>query len=467
MGGGIAGLSTAYYLQRAAARQRQALHITIVERSERLGGKLLTERVDAPGGAGTFVIEGGPDAFITQKPWGVQLAHELGLGDQLLSTNEARHKVYVLHRGKPIPLPDGVTLVVPTMLMPFVRSPLISWPGKLRMALDLIIPARRGDQDEALAAFIKRRLGSEALDKIAEPLMAGIYNSESDRLSLLSTFPRFRAVEEKFGSLIRGMRSSRQQARQAPGQPTSPFVSLRGGVAALTEALARQLDATVLTGRAVAALERAPSGPGYVVSLDDGARLEAAAVVLAAPAYAAADLLAPLAADLAGRLRQIRYVSTGTVTLAYRREDIGGDPLETYGVVIPHSEGRQINACTISSRKFAHRAPGDYVLIRAFVGGSRNPHALRLDDAGLVEMVRSEFQLIFGIAAEPVLSRVYRWDQANPQYDVGHLDRVAALEADCPAGVYLTGSPYRGVGIPDCIHQAQQTAAKVMEQLAG
>ena len=463
IGGGIAGLSTAWYLQKAAQAQDKAVRITVVERDSRLGGKLLTETVRLPDSPEPLLVEAGPDAFIAQKPWGLKLARELGLEDQLISTQPARHKVYVLHRNHPEPLPDGVNLVVPTLLGPFLRSPIMSWRGKLRMLLDLVLPARRSGGDEALAGFIKRRFGAEALDKIAEPLMAGIHNAEAERQSLAATFPRFREVEQKYGSLIRGMRAARKKV--PANQTMSPFVSLKGGISTLVESLAAQLNCDLRVGRSVISIRYRPDAPApYQVALDDGTQIDAAAVVLAVPAFVAADLVAPWADALSAGLRQIRYVSTGTVTLAFRRSEIGM-PLDSYGLVIPPSERRRINAVTVLSRKWAGRAPDEYVLLRAFVGGSKNPGVLKLSDSDLVELVRDEFRIIFGIAAAPVWSGVYRWPLANPQYDVGHLDHIDALEARCPAGLYLCGSAYRGVGIPDCARQGGETADKIMRQL--
>lgn len=462
IGGGIAGLSTAWYVQKHAQLHQQSLHITIVERDQRVGGKLVTDTISLPDAAEPLVVEGGPDAFITQKPWGLQLVQDLSLSDQLISTQPARHKVFVLHHGKPHPLPDGVNLVVPTQLWPFVRSPIISWRGKLRMALDLVLPARKGTTDETLASFIGRRFGAEALDKIAEPLMAGIHNAESQRQSLLATFPRFRDVEIKYGSLIRGMRAARTTS--SASQPTSPFISLRGGIQTLVDALVRQISATIRTGCQVVRLDYNPTNtPSYHVHLDTGEILPAEAVVLAVPAFVAGELVAQVAPALAAGLGRIRYVTTGTVSLAFRRSDIGV-PLDSYGLVIPASEQRRINAVTISSRKFAHRAPDEYILLRVFVGGSRHPEVIQLADEALLALVQHELQTLLGIDAAPVWQRIYRWPRANPQYDVGHLDRVAELEQQCPARLYLCGSAYRGVGIPDCVRQGQETAARVFAE---
>lgn len=457
IGGGIAGLSSAWYLQ------QRGLSYTLLEQSDRWGGKLLTERADG------FIVEGGPDSFITQKPWGVQLARELGLGERLLGTNDAARKVYVLHKGRPTPLPDGVLLIVPTKFKPFVLSGLISPLGKLRMGLDLVIPARRDGQDETLADFVTRRLGREALDKIAEPLLSGIYNAEADRQSLLATFPRFRQLEQEHGSLTRGILASRRTRQAAPqpstnGKAPSMFVSFTGGVDELVQALCAQLTGDLRLNTAVTALEVPGAtegarhwGAGYELTLGDGSVLPADAVILATPAFVAADLLAELAPEAAAGLAAIRYVGTGTISLAFRRADLPAQ-LPGFGVVIPASERRPINAITVSSVKFSGRAPEGTVLLRAFFGGSRSPQSMALDDEALLSTVRNELRALLGIDAEPLFHRIYRWPRSNPQYDVGHLERVAAIEAALPAGLFVTGSPYRGVGIPDCVKQAQDVA---------
>ncbi|MDX1613223.1 MAG: protoporphyrinogen oxidase [Candidatus Promineifilaceae bacterium] len=478
VGGGIAGLSTAWYLQQQAREGGIALDYTVVEQSPRWGGKILTDTVtDSP--ASPFVVEAGPDSFLTQKPWALQLARQLGLEDRLLGTNDEQRKVFVLNKGKPTPLPDGVLLIVPTKIMPFARSGLISPLGKLRMGLDLVIPPKRDGQDETLADFITRRLGQEALDKIAEPLMSGIYNAEAERQSLLATFPRFRALEEKHGSLIRGMlasRKARRQARAAAGgaspdvaapprerkPPVSMFVSLKGGTEELVKALVDELEGDLRLTTTVSALVERPNG--YEVTLEDGELLAADVVVLAVPAYVAGQLLTNTAPAAAAELSRIRYVSTGTLSLAYRSAEL--DLPEGFGLVIPRSEGRSINAVTFTSTKFDRRAPADYELLRVFFGGSRSPEMMAVDDAELLRVVRHELAALLGITAEPYFERIYRWHEANPQYDVGHLERVATIEAALPSGLFVTGSPYRGIGIPDCVHQGQQTAAQVAELLA-
>ena len=478
IGGGVTGLSAAFYLDKLARAANLPMHYTLIERDLRLGGKILTDRIEHPA---HFIIEGGPDSFVAQKPWGVDLIRELGLEDQLMGANEADRKTFILFNGKPYPMPDGLQLIVPTKFWPFVRSPLLSPLGKLRMLLDVLIPPKRDGADETLADFVRRRFGTEALDKFGEPLMSGIHSSEAERQSLLATFPRFRALEEKHGSLIRGMRAHRRsnsatkdrQDQQLAGPAalsaqiaTSPFLTLRAGVGTLIDALAARLDGHLLTGREVHAIEHTPEADQrYRVELDHGEVLAADAVILATPAFVAADLVRPFQPELAAELERMRYVSTATVTLAYRRRDIG-EPLKGFGLIIPPSEQRRINACTMTSIKFAHRAPDEYTLVRVFVGGSRTPDSFSLDDVALLALVRQELRAIVGIAAEPVWSRIYRWPQANPQYDVGHLDRLKTITSLCPQGLYLSGSAYGGVGIPDCIRQGKEAATQALEQIA-
>lgn len=473
VGGGISGLAAAYYLQKHAGEKNRPLRYALIERSPNLGGKIVTDHVHGFGDS-PFIVEGGPDSFLTQKPWALQLARELGLDDDLLGTNDHKRKTFVLNKGKPTPLPDGVLMIVPTRFMPFALSPLISPLGKLRMGLDFLIPKRKDDGDETLADFIRRRLGDEALDKIAEPLMSGIYNAEAERQSLLATFPRFRDIEKKHGSLIRGMLAARASRGKTPAPRSddstpqaakSMFVTLRGGTHELVEAVTAALTGDVRLDTGVESITRHDDAPYYHLRLSDGSTLQASTVLLATPAFVSGDLLADIAPAAAEKLRAIRYVSTGTISFGFRRSEVA-HPLNGFGVVIPRSEQRPINAITWSSTKFDHRAPEDHVLIRVFFGGSRNPEMVDRSDEELLAIARSELDQLLGIDAKPVIHRLYRWRNATPQYDVGHLERVDAIEAALPTGLYVTGSPYRGIGIPDCVHQGQQAAAAIWSQIA-
>lgn len=463
IGGGITGLATAYYLQRHAPPY---VTYSVLESDARWGGKIVTENISG------FTIEGGPDSFLTQKPAALHLCRELGLEDRLLGTNEAQRKVYVLLNGRLRPLPDGVMLVIPTRFTPFVTSSLISWPGKLRMALDLVIPRRRQDGDESLASFIRRRLGREALDKIAEPLMAGIHVADAERQSLAATFPRFMELERVHRSLIKGMLVQKRQIARRVGPALPLFMTLRDGLGELVTALCAQLRGDMRLNSPVACLERAdgnrvasPRGRanGYLVRLQDGQTIDADAVVLAVPAYTAAALVTPLHPTLAQRLRSIRYVSTATLSLGYRRSELA-HPLDGFGFVVPRHEPTHLMACTWTSTKFSHRAPADHVLLRVFLGGPHRADTVALDDERILNLVREELRCIMGIDADPVLARLHRWQDANPQYDVGHLERVAEIErlaGELP-GLYITGSAFRGVGIPDCIAQGENVAKAVL-----
>ncbi len=459
IGGGISGLSAAWFLQ------QRGIDYTLLEASDRWGGKIKTEIV-ASGADQPFVVEAGPDSFIAQKPWAAQLARAIGLGDELIGTNDDRRKIFVLNRGRLTPMPDGLMLIVPTKFLPFALSPLISIPGKLRMAIEPLLPPAQGNADESLAGFVKRRLGAEVLDKLAEPLMSGIYNTDPDDQSLLATFPRFRALEQKYGSLTRGMIESRRQAPPAshgsppPGNPpSSMFLSFRHGMESLVTALVAQLTGELRLNTPVDQIDHLPEG-GYRVALSDGRTLRCDAVIVTTPAPITAALLQPITPDAAKLISAIRYVTTGTISLAYRAEDVSLPP--SFGVVIPRGEQRPINAVTVSSTKFDHRAPAGYVLMRAFFGGSRSPATVTLDDMELIRVVREQLHAIYGITAEPTLTRICRWREATPQYAVGHLDHVAAVDAALPDGLYVTGSAYRGVGVPDCIHQSQLLVERIV-----
>jgi oxygen-dependent protoporphyrinogen oxidase len=403
------------------------------------------------------------------------LARSLGLEPELIGSNPEQRQVYIVNRGRLIPLPEGVMLIVPTRFMPFIKSPLISWPGKVRMGLEFFIPPRRGDEDESIGSFVQRRLGREALEKIAEPLMSGIHVSDPETQSLLGTFPRFRALEKNYGGLIRGMLAQRRAASshgnngRRPGAPawkSSAFVSFTGGMSRLVEALTASLtDGDLLTGTPVVDIQPIPDG-GYELRTGDGQTALADAVILTTPAFTSARLVSHFAPGLAHALDAIRYVSTATVSLAYHKSDLPR-PLEGSGFIAPRREKRSISACTWSSSKFSNRSPEDSVLLRCFVGGPGHEELVEYDDARLVSLARRELADLMGLNAVPRLARVFRWVKANPQYDVGHLERVSQMHASCAKipGLFLAGSAFEGVGIPDCIHQGQNAAEKVLDYL--
>ncbi len=469
VGGGITGLAAAYSFQERARSAGIEARYTLFESSPRLGGKILTEKQDG------FVIEGGPDSVFQQKPWATELAQALGLEPELIGSNPQQRQVYVVNRGRLTPMPEGVMLIVPTRFMPFIRSSLISWPGKIRMGLEFFIPPRSGDQDESVGSFIKRRLGREALEKIAEPLMSGIHVSDPETQSLLGTFPRFRALEKNYGGLIRGMLAQRRAASVQgknggkPGEPSwrgSAFVTFTEGMGRLVEALSASLtDGRLLTGAPVTDIQPILDG-GYELRTSGGESILADAVILATPAFVSARLVSRFAPKLAHALESIRYVSTATLSLAYRKSDLP-QPLKGSGFIVPRGEKRLVSACTWSSAKFANRAPEDSILLRCFMGGPGREELVDYDDERLVGIARGELAALMGIQAAPLLARVYRWVKGNPQYDVGHLERVRQMHESCTRipGLFLAGGALEGVGIPDCIHQGQQAAEKVLDYL--
>ena len=455
VGGGIAGLATAYFLQ---SERRGDVRPVVLEHSSIWGGKVQTNQVDG------FTIEGGPDSFLTQKPAALELCQALGLEDSLIRTNQAQRKLYILRQGKPVEAPAGLNLMVPTQWRPVLRSPLLSPWGKLRLALEPLVPRRPDDGDESMASFVRRRLGGEVLDRLASPLLAGVYAGDPEKLSIHATFRRFPDMERAQGSLLRAARQ--QQTNRAQAKWT-PFVSLQGGMGQLTEALVAALDpASLRLNTSVVGLERAEDGGSYHLRLGGGERLTVDVVVLALPAFIAADLLAATAPLLAALLRQQRYVSSATVSLGYPRSAVA-HPLDGFGLVIPPREGRDITACTWSSTKFPGRAPQDHVLLRCFIGRDGAEGLLEASDVGLVEIARRELRSILGITAPPLVTEVRRWPKGMPQYDVGHPDwvnRIEEAERRQP-GLFLTGHAYRGIGVPDLVQDARRVAAAVSASL--
>jgi oxygen-dependent protoporphyrinogen oxidase len=499
VGGGIAGLAAAWTLRRHAVETGRAVEVRLFEAAPRLGGKIATER------HGGFLVEAGPDSFVTRKPEAVELARELGLGERLVATDVRHHRVWMVRRGRLAEIPPELGHVLPCRLAPVWSSDLLSWRGKLRLALDLVLPRRRAAGDESLGAFLRRRFGDEMVDRLAGPLLAGIYVADPENLSLAATFPHLAEIERRHGSVIRGLRAA--GAHQAHAPSPASRVSLVGGVGELVEALvatlrvgggeeegngtaaAKKGGVRLHTGCAVRRLEaRADGGwllhlaevPGEAAGGDDAAteeqpaaaapgdledRFAADAVVLALPAGAAAALLASIAASVSATLAAIPHVSTATVTLGYRRADLPR-PLDGFGFVVPAAEGRRITACTWSSAKFLGRAAADHALLRAFLGGPRGERWLEGDDDALVAHARHELADLMGLDAAPILTAVHRHPAGTPQYQVGHADRIAAAEAALPAGLHLAGSPYHGIGIPDCIKSGQRAAERVLQRIA-
>lgn len=450
VGGGIAGLATAWRLRQL----EPLLRVVLLEALPRTGGKIRTERVQHE--EGDFLLEAGPDAFLAQKPWARQLAEEIGLAGELVQINASSHPVSVLKGGRPISLPAGVSLVAPTDTQAFIGSPLLSWRGKARVAGDLVLPRRKGDADESLAEFVRRRLGQEALDWIAEPLMAGIYNASPEELSLQATFPQFGALEQKHRSLIRGLRASRPTHH---GPPPPPFLTFQNGMQTLTDRLADQLQPWIRPGVEVTAVR--PQSGGFLVVTKQLPLISTQHVVLSLPAAGAADLVDCFAVNAADMLRRIRSSSSGNVTMAYRTEAIL-QPLPGYGLVVPRQEGGPFNAVTVISRKFPGRAPEGWTLLRLFFGGARSSDTMTMNDSDLLPMAAGFLRCLMGINEPPAFSRVVRWQSGSPIYEVGHLHLVATIEKALPAGIWMVGNSYRGVGIPDIVRTANETVDRLL-----
>jgi protoporphyrinogen/coproporphyrinogen III oxidase len=451
VGGGIAGL--------AAARRLEGLlpgvELTLVESESRLGGKILTEHT-----AG-FLVEGGPDSFLSRKARGPGLCEEVGLGDELVGRRPENARTFVRRHGRLHPLPAGLTGMVPTDLDALADNPLLSPEGRERLAAEVELAPARGGDDESVASFFMRRLGPEAYEYLVEPLTTGIYAGDGDRLSLAATFPGLRALELEHGSVIRGLLA--QPAPSGGGLP--PFVALRSGLGALVDAVVRVLGRTsVRTGAAAASLERGAAG--YVLTLADGERIPADGIVLAVPAFAVAELLAGLDDDLADAHAGIPYASSALVTLGYRDEDVPR-PLDGYGYVVPRAEGSDVLACSWTSSKWEGRAPAGSTLLRVHTGrfGGRDTSAEPDDE--LVALAREEVRLL-DVTAEPSFVRIHRWPRSMPQYVLGHVEHVERIESalETHPGLAVAGAAYRGVGVPDCIASGEAAAESLARALA-
>jgi len=451
IGGGISALAC------AVALKEKGLDFTLFEKESAVGGKLFTEKID------DFTVEGGPDSYLPEKIWSVQLIKKVGLAGEMLCSNDEHKGTFIYSGGRLHPLPEGVMLMVPTMIMPLAKSGLITWPGKMRMGMELFVPPRKEMKDESLAEFVTRRLGRECLEKIAEPLVAGIHTSNPDNMSVLATFPRFVEMERKSGSLIKGMVAAMK--RMPPPNPAGTkmtyFMSLKGGMQELAEGCASYIGAErIRTGAAVVSVEKKKNG--YCLTFNDGATADFDSIVIATPAYITKKLLGRVDEELCGRLSAIAWSSSATVSIAFRKGEMKKS-LPGFGFIVPRVENRRINACTWSSIKWSHRAADDTELIRSFVGGGHHEELVSLDDKELLAIVREELQELIGITAAPVFSKVYRWFEGMPKYTVGHLERVAAIDEKCAShrGLFLIGCSYHGIGIGDCVKSGFDAAAAI------
>lgn len=499
IGGGVSGLAAAHRLTELSAVSRRHTEIVVLEAGARLGGTVVTHRRDG------FLLEGGPDSFISEKPEAFELAKRVGLAENLIGTNEMHRRSFVVRDGRLHPTPEGFQLLAPSRLLPFASSKIFSWRGKARMALDLVLPrgaacAEDSGADESLASFVRRRFGREALERMAQPMVGGIYTADPELLSLRATMPRFLDMEREHRSVIRAMwRATRKRDgrktssdgdaassanNDAPGAGVSSaaknldgangasgaryglFLSLDGGMQLLTDRLAGLLpENSVRLNARVEALSFDQQAGRWKIIVG-GARAEtisADAVCLALPAYAAASLLHDTDSTLADELEAIPYASTATVNLAYRRSDIP-HALDGFGFVTPFAERRATLACSFSSVKFAGRAPEEFALLRAFVGGALQPETFALDEDAMLAAVRRDLHDLLGVERQPLFSQVSKWQRAMPQYHLGHLARVSRIRERLRRlpNLSLAGNAYHGAGIPDCVRSGEQAAEEMM-----
>ena len=457
IGGGISGLAAAHRVKEL----NPAAEVTILEASARLGGTIQTEHRDG------FLIERGPDSFISEKPHGITLAKRLGLESQLIQTNEEYRRSFIVRDGRLRAVPEGFQLMAPSRMWPFITSDIFSIPGKMRMAADLILPRKNanGSTDESLASFVRRRLGEEALVRMAQPMVGGIYTADPETLSLRATLPRFLEMEQKHRSLILAMlRQGRTQKIGTSGARYSLFVSFARGMQALVEELVTRIKADLLVNTRA---QRLTFDHGWTISTNKAEEFKADAVCLAVPAYVAASLLRDINERLAQRLREIKYASTATINFDYRRAAIK-HPLNGFGFVVPFIEKRSLIACTFSSVKFPGRAPEGHVLLRAFAGGALQPDIFALDESEMSRRVEADLRELLGIREDPRFIEVAKWERSMPQYEVGHLERVGEIErlANELPGLALAGNAYRGAGIPDCIRSGEAAAESLLNHRA-
>ncbi|HJT68775.1 MAG TPA: protoporphyrinogen oxidase [Terriglobales bacterium] len=453
IGGGISGLSAAYSLEKQKRNGAQ-LEYVLFEAGPRFGGVLHTERIN------DFVIEAGPDSFLTEKSWATDLCRELGLGDQLITSNDSERRTYIFVRGRLVPLPEGLTLMVPTDLAATFFSPLFSWSTKLRILREWFYRPAPNARESTVAEFVARHYGREMVERVADPLLAGVYGGSADELSVNAVLPRFAEIEARQGSLGRAMLASRKL--QTTKRPI--FTSLKNGMQSLAEALLAHIPETSRRANSHVESVKPESGKWLIVSGERTTEFDA--LVVAAPAHSAATLLNESIPQLASELEQINYSSSITVALAYN-EAAGVSLPPGFGFLVPRSERKRVLACTFVHQKFVHRAPQGSALVRCFLGGSQDQEIATLSDQQIERILYRELQEILGVTNQPLFAKVYRWPKAMAQYTVGHKSRVERIRQITSAlpGLALAGNAYNGIGIPDCLRSGAEAAAKISADL--
>lgn len=464
IGAGITGLACAHRIIELTKNQPNAPEIVLFEAAGQAGGVISSLNIN------NFVMELGPDSFITEKPWALDLCKRLGLASHIIATQEAKRRTYIAKGNKLHPLPDGFIMLAPTKLLPFARSSLLSFKGKIRMALDMLLPGKKDQAgDESLADFVTRRLGKEALDRIAQPMISGIYTADPNKLSVAAAMPRLPKMEKEHGSIIKALLKRNQNTEATAGARYSLFVSLDQGLSLLVETILKLLpEGSLKLNSPVTNIEltaNQAARPVWQITLADGKTYDAGAVVLSIPAHQSAKLLKAVDPNLANNLNSIPYASSCVVNFLYDKGE-AKNLIEGFGFVVPACENRTILACTISSNKFANRAPDKHIALRVFLGGAMQPEKFALSDKEMLLQVKRDLRDLLGLTAEPVSYKVSRFPSSMPQYHVGHLTLIKKIEDACQAlpNFALAGNAFRGVGIPDCIHSGQIAAEQILGQ---
>lgn len=476
IGGGVAGLGAAYKVRRAASEGHD-VEFVLLEKDPRLGGKILTEIVPDPAGKGSFIVDGGPDCFLTEKPTCHRIAKLMGIFDEELPTDDSRRKTWILSRGKLHQMPDGVMMFAPTKFVPFATTGLFSWPGKIRMAMDLLIPRKKvgpGEfNDETLESFVVRRMGRECLDRLAEPLVGGVHASDPATMSLAATFPRLLDMEQTYGSLMKAFIAIRRKVEEMrrkyptkPGEkPRTFFTSFAKGMQQMTDRMAEVAgQGSIRKGTAVSSLQRTGNN-GWEARFSDHSTVAGDAIIIATESWAAEPLIRPHDKAIADALAGIQASSSATISFAFNEAEVGFD-LNAFGVLCPLVEGRALMAATYSSTKWPGRAPAGKMLLRGFVGGPHNQEVMKRTDEEIMQIVLAEFRNILGLnpKAKPLFSRIFRWHLGMPQYTLGHLNRIELIEDRCAKtpGLAFAGGSYRGVGLPNCIESGERAVSKIL-----
>jgi len=476
IGAGVAGLGAAYRIKRAADAGAD-VSWTVLERDDRVGGKLWTDTGATDDLGQPLVVDGGSDSYLTMKPSIRRVAEMLGIDADITGTADENKGTYIVKDGKMLPLVDGMMMFAPTKIVPLATSGLYSWPGKIRMGLDLFIPKKRqpetGIEDESLESLVVRRLGRECLDRVAEPLVGGVNGSNPATMSVLATYPMLLEMEQEHGSLIKGFLAQRQKTAEmkklAPkGTPArTMFSSFRQGLGYFTDQLALAVGTdSVRLGIGVDSISR--DGETYTLTLSDGGTLLADAVIIATEAWAAAELLEPLAADAAAVVATIPSSSCATIVTVFDEDDVPFHK-KWHGALSPAVEQRQVTGISLVSSKWAGRCPDGRVMFRCFVGGARDDDALRHTDDELIAAARRSYEELIGLKHDASLryAKVFRFERGMPQYTVGHLERMATLSTllSKERGLAVGGGPYHGVGVPNCLDSGEAAAAKVLADL--